>query len=173
MGAIPTLVSPAEYLETAFPDGDHEYVDGQVVERTMGERDHGTTQGEVFFFFRSRLDKWLLRPVVEQRIRLNADRYRVPDVVVVRGDLPDEQVFTTPPLLVIEIVSRTDSVHDLNQKIADYRAFGVPNIWIIDPHNRSAMHYTPDGVQEARDGYLRLPEADVAMPLEDVLPKRK
>jgi Uma2 family endonuclease len=86
---------------------------------------------------------------------------------------PTSRSSPPPPLLVIEIVSRTDSVHDLNQKIADYRAFGVHHIWIIDPYNRGAMHYTQDGVQEVRDGYLRLPEADVIMPLGDVLPKRK
>lgn len=173
MGAIPTLVSPAEYLETAFPDGDHEYVDGQVVERTRGEKDHSTAQKRILLFFARFEDSHQLLAFPELRLRVSAERYRIPDVLVCQGVEPDEQVFTTPPLLVIEIVSRTDSVHDLNQKIADYRAFGVPHVWIIDPHNRSAMHYTQDGVQEARDGYLRLPEADVAMPLEEVLPKRK
>ncbi|MCU0226083.1 MAG: hypothetical protein MUF01_00470 [Bryobacterales bacterium] len=47
MGAIPTLVSPTEYLETAFPDGDHEYVDGQVVERTMAEKDNSTAHRRI------------------------------------------------------------------------------------------------------------------------------
>ncbi|MCW5963539.1 MAG: hypothetical protein KIT83_05825 [Bryobacterales bacterium] len=44
IGAIPVLFAPEEYLSTSFPDGDQEYVDGQLVERTKGEKDHSTAQ---------------------------------------------------------------------------------------------------------------------------------
>lgn len=172
MGATPALVSPQEYLDTSFPDGDHEYVDGQLVERTMGEKDHSTAQRRIILFFARFEQSHRLIAFPEQRVRVTAERYRIPDVLICHGEEPDEQVFTSPPLLVIEIISRTDSIIDLNQKIADYRAFGVPHIWVIDPQNRGAMHYTLDGAQEVRDGILRLPEAGVEMPLEEVLPKR-
>ena len=36
-----TLVSVEEYLRTSYPDGDCEYVDGEIVERNVGEIDHG------------------------------------------------------------------------------------------------------------------------------------
>lgn len=167
------LVAPEEYLATSFPDGDQEYVDGQLVERNMGEKDHSSAQRRVILYFGRFEKSHKLIAFPEQRMRVTTDRYRVPDVCVCHGEEPDEQVFTTPPLLVIEVLSRTDSIIDVNQKIADYRAFGVPHIWVIDPQNRGAMHYTLDGAQEVRDGFLRLPEASLEMPLDEILPACK
>jgi len=44
-----TLVSVEEYLSTSYPDGDCEYVDGQIVERNLGEIDHGDLQTRILF----------------------------------------------------------------------------------------------------------------------------
>jgi hypothetical protein len=35
-----TLVPIEEYLSTSYEDGDREYVDGEVLERNLGEFDH-------------------------------------------------------------------------------------------------------------------------------------
>jgi Uma2 family endonuclease len=35
-----TLVSVERYLRTSYPDGDCEYVDGEIVEPNLGEIDH-------------------------------------------------------------------------------------------------------------------------------------
>jgi hypothetical protein len=42
-----TLVSVEEYLGTSYPDGDREYVDGEIVERNAGEIDHGSLQSRI------------------------------------------------------------------------------------------------------------------------------
>jgi hypothetical protein len=41
------LTSVEEYLNTSYPDGDREYVDGHIVERNLGEKPHSKVQGEV------------------------------------------------------------------------------------------------------------------------------
>jgi len=51
-------VSLDEYLRTSY-DPDCEYVDGEVVERNLGERDHSKLQGALtswFFVRRKELD---------------------------------------------------------------------------------------------------------------------
>ena len=76
------LVSLQEYLTTTYhPDCD--YVDGVLVERNVGQRDHSELQGEVFTFFRSRRQELRLAAFVEQRIRVSTRRFRIPDICVV------------------------------------------------------------------------------------------
>jgi len=41
---IPTLVPVDEYLNTSYPDGDREYLDGLVVERNVGTPGHSALQ---------------------------------------------------------------------------------------------------------------------------------
>ena len=48
-----TLVSVDEYLATSYrPDCD--FVDGVVIERNLGTKDHSKLQGEIFAWFRDR-----------------------------------------------------------------------------------------------------------------------
>src|SRR5271170_3244253 len=98
------LVSLQEYLTTTYrPDCD--YVDGVLVGRNVGQKDHSKLQGEAFAFFRSRRQELRLAAFVEQRIRVSARRFRIPDVCVVPLPEPDEQIFTQPPYICIEILS--------------------------------------------------------------------
>ena len=128
-------VAPAEYLSTPFDNPDREYVRGEIVERAMPDYLHGKLQLEIGLRFRALRDSHRLFACSETRMRLAPDLYRIPDLAVFAekepGLLPDR-----PPLLVIEIVSPDDRYAHLHQKLAEYHAWGVPNIWLIDPHNR-------------------------------------
>jgi len=45
------LVSVEEYLNTSYDGGDREYVDGRIVERNLGEKDHSRPQRKLIGFF--------------------------------------------------------------------------------------------------------------------------
>ena len=84
-----TLVSVDEYLTTAYrPDCD--FVDGEVIERNAGRKDHSKLPGEVFAWFRDRQRELRLKAFPEQRIQVALRRYRIPDVCVVVLPEPDE-----------------------------------------------------------------------------------
>ena len=51
-------------------------------------------------------------------------RYRVPDVCLTEGE-PNEDVFTEPPSLCVEILSPDDSAVELRLKVHEYLALGV------------------------------------------------
>src|SRR5689334_19048878 len=51
--ASKTLMSVEEYLRTSFDDADCEYLDGEIVERNMGERGHAAVQGQLLFLLMS------------------------------------------------------------------------------------------------------------------------
>src|SRR5258708_39435130 len=72
------LVPLEEYLNTTYnPDCD--YVDGEVVERNLGEQDHSDIQSELVHFFRTRRKQWSVYAYVEQRVQVAPRRFRVPD----------------------------------------------------------------------------------------------
>ena len=103
VNAVGTL-TVGEYLTTPFhPDVD--YVDGQIEERAVGERDHGELQFRVAVL----LKRLKLFPYIETRLQVAATRFRIPDVSVY-SEKPNEQVFTRPPLICIEILSPEDRV---------------------------------------------------------------
>jgi hypothetical protein len=71
-------VSIEEYLNTSYrPDCD--YVDGEVRERNVGEWDHSRMQSRLLVYLSVHEEEWGIAAVVEQRVQVRPDRYRVPD----------------------------------------------------------------------------------------------
>jgi Uma2 family endonuclease len=167
MGRQATLVSVAEYLHTAYrPDCD--YVEGVVTERNVGEKDHGKAQRELLFYLHERREEWNIFVIQAQRVQISPTRYRVPDICVVAGPEPEEQIFTRPPFLCIEILSPEDRMSRMQEKIDEYLAFGVSFVWLIDPQTRKAWVYTTEVIREVRDGLLRTESPPIVVPLEKV-----
>lgn len=68
-------------------------------------------------------------------------RIRVADVAVFKGARPTEQIPSTPPFIVIEVVSRDDRYVDILTKLEEYRAWGVQHVWLVDPWLRKLNAY--------------------------------
>lgn len=167
MGALPTLVSVDEYLHTAY-EPDCDYVDGQLLERNVGEKDHSKVQRDLLVYLHQRRTLWNLFAIQEQRVQISRTRFRVPDVCVVLGPEPDEQIFTQPPFLCIEILSPEDRMSRMQVKIDDYLRFGVSYVWVIDPQTRKAWIYAADSIREVRDGILRTENPEITVPLGEI-----
>ena len=165
--AARTQVSVEEYLRTTY-DPDCDYVDGEIVERNLGERDHSELQGEIYAYIRSLRQKLNVYPLIEQRVQVARTRFRVPDICVVAGSRPTEQILTVPPLVAIEILSKDDRVEQMQIRINDYLTFGIGYVWVINPRTRSAWVYTKDGAHEAKDGMLRTENPAIELPLPEI-----
>ena len=152
------LVSVEEYLHSTF-EPDAEYLEGKIAPRSMPQKPHSKMQ--------SYLDRTLYRVAhplgydvwVEQRVRTQADppRYRVPDVCVTFGE-PDEDIFTAPPFLCVEILSPDDTVVDVRAKVREYLAFGVPYVWIVDPQTGTGEVHTANGIERVENGRFQARE---------------
>ncbi len=95
---------------------------------------------------------------------------RSPDVAWVRRDrweaLTQDEREKFPPIapdFVIELRSRTDSLADLQQKMAEYLANGVRLGWLINPQDRQVEIYRIDRSVE-------ILQSPVVLSGEDVLP---
>jgi Uma2 family endonuclease len=161
MGAT-TLISVAEYLNTSYSP-DREYIDGQIVERNLGEKTHSRIQRKLIISI-DRVAKDLgIEVFPEQRVQVSATRFRIPDVTVVKTSQSQDEIFRLPPHLCIEILSKDDTMDYMQEKIDDYLRFGVPYIWIISPRTRKAYIATQAGMVEAKSGILETQDPNMAL----------
>jgi Uma2 family endonuclease len=163
MGAA-TLISVEEYLHTNY-DPDREYVDGEVVERNLGEKTHSTIQANLIIYFAGRRKEWGVRAYPEQRVQISPTRFSIPDVTVIKLSQEQGEFFNNPPHLCIEILSKDDTMLYMQQKIDDYLTFGVPYVWIINPRNRKGYVVTSEGMFEAKSGVLETKDPAIRVPL--------
>jgi Uma2 family endonuclease len=163
----PELFSVREYLTTSYRP-DCEYVDGRIEERNLGEYDHGLLQTILGYLFMTHRDDWGVQVVTDVRTQVKSRRFRVPDLSVLRAGAPRERIITHPPLIVIEILSPEDRLSRFEVRIEDYLAFGVENIWIIDPESRTAYTATASGLQPVRTNELTVPETPIRVVLSEL-----
>jgi Uma2 family endonuclease len=158
-------ITVREYLATSYrPDCD--FVDGAVVERNAGEKDHSKLQRALVVYFHEWRKQGGINVFPEQRVQVEPTRFRVPDVCVVLGPEPDEQVFTSPPFICIEILSPEDRLAAMQEKVRDYLKMGVRYVWIINPATREAFRCTSEGLQEV--GELRTKAPQIAIPVDEL-----
>lgn len=164
MGAK-TAISVAEYLRTSYPGLDREYRDGEVLERSMPDNLHSATQF-LFLAFLAIVRKTIaLHPRPELRLRLRPGVFRIPDICVFHPDAPKESVPSTPPFIAIEILSPDDRMSDVTTKLEEYRAFGVPHVWLVDPHGKR-MYTCDAGLAEVPE--LTIPELGITVTPADI-----
>lgn len=85
------------------------------------------------------------------RLRRNPDT--TVDVVYVSADVLTRQAANTTivdgvPILAVEILSPSDMVEAVNEKIDSYLDAGVPWVWIPEPHRRTVTTYRPGAEPE-------------------------
>lgn len=118
MLATQPLVPLAQYLATTYrPDCD--YLEGEVRERSLGERPHSLVQACLVRVFGVNGREWNVWVQPEQRVQVRPERYRVPDACVLKRDEPFENIVTRAPLLCIEVLSPGDSLRELQERVDD------------------------------------------------------
>jgi Uma2 family endonuclease len=148
-----------EYLSTSYSP-DCEYENGAVVERNLGEIEHSFLQAILSTIFTVNSEAWGVFALSEQRVQISSDRFYVPDLCVLRvGQW--EKVVTTPPLIVVEILSPDDTLRHAEEKAREYARFGVPHVWIIDPYSRVAYRGTAAELERVPTGDLTVPDTPI------------
>jgi Uma2 family endonuclease len=135
MASAATFVPVEVYLTTSYQP-DCEYIDGQVLERNAGETPHSSVQKFFIGAFLANEKKWDVRVFPEDRVQVAEERYRVPDLCVVRRSTPLENIIVTPPLICIEVLSPEDRMSRTQESVDDYIRMGVQSVWVVDPRRR-------------------------------------
>ena len=107
-------------------------------------------------------------PIVEQRVQVAATRFHIPDVSVLPADQPRQPIVTTPPLILIEVLSKDDTLRSMRERVDDYLNFGVQHVWILDPGTRRAYVCSRTGFQELEGGVLTVPGTPIRLVLNEL-----
>jgi Uma2 family endonuclease len=154
-----TAISLEQYLRTSFPDVDREYRDGEIVERSLPDYLQGRVQGAIFAFFWALRSELALFPCVETRMRLRSNLVLIPDVAVFYPTEPS-RVPDAPPLLVAEVLSLDDRLTAVREKLEEYKSWGVPHVWLVDPHAKR-LYMCDQGLTEVAS--LQIPELSIEL----------
>ena len=154
-----------EYLHTTF-EPDREYLDGEVVERNVGNDSHSEAQWRLCLAFGKLSEKHPVHGRPELRVRVTESHYRIVDLAVYVGEKPSEMVPSTPPLVAIEILSPDDPMSETLKKLEEYRRWGVAHVWLVDPQKRALYVLDPQRLDEARA--FELPEFDASVASADI-----
>jgi Uma2 family endonuclease len=140
MATTAAFVSLDEYLNTTY-EPDMEFVDGVLVERNVGTPSHGELQAIVAAFLLQYRKSNKIKVFTETRLRMDASRHRIPDVMVLEMPYQKGKVISDIPVITVEIKSPDDSFDDIVDKCLEYEALGVRNILVMDPdHSRTLLY---------------------------------
>jgi Uma2 family endonuclease len=154
-------------LDTGYSP-DREYLDGRIVERNLGEKTHSSIQTNLILYLGKRRKELGIRVYAAQRVQVSPTRFRIPDVTVVQASQFQGEIFTAPPHLCIEILSKDDTMLYMQEKIVDYLCFGVLYVWIVNPRLRKGYVATNAGLVEAEFCVLATSDPDIRVPVAEL-----
>ena len=163
--ATNTLTSEEEYLRTSFEDPEPDYVDGELVARSMPNYFHSRTQSRLSQALKPWEDLRQLFGAPEIRLRVAPKRFRVADFAIFTSDQED-LIPRDPPYAVVEIVSPDDRFEELMSKLADYERAGVEFIFVADPPVRRLSRFSRGDLSTVEA--LELPAYHAVIPVSSI-----
>jgi Uma2 family endonuclease len=183
--AKPELISEEKYREIALGDPKWELHHGRLREKPGMSMDHGGSMVALVEQLLFQLDRtvYTLR-FNHARLRVSADTYYIPDVVVIPVEIERAlrkhtrtlDAYSEPLPLVVEIWSPSTGDDDIRAKIPVYQERGDEEIWFIHPEQRTltAWRKQSDGDYERSTyrGGIVYPQSlpGVAIDLEALFP---
>ena len=155
--ARPDLMTTEQLL--ALPDDgkDRRLIRGELREKETTRRNRGHSRVAMKIGYL--LHKWMdARPGPRGevlggeagiRLRKNPDTTVGVDVAYVSpqaadADTHETRFFDGVPVLVVEVLSPSDSHEDVTEKVASYLDAGVKLVWVVDPRFRTITVYRGD-----------------------------
>lgn len=155
-----TQISESEYFKMRFEDLEPEFVHGELIERSMPTSIHA----------------WLTHLLsmrlhgagfclVGVRCQAARDVIRIPDIAVFQS-FPQERLPTSPPFLVLEIISPDDRFYDVMRKLGEYWAWGVGHVWIVEPDIQRFHVYDSGSLLEVKQ--FELPALNIRIDAKEL-----
>lgn len=155
------LISLEEFLALPDDEFERELIRGELRERAMTRRNRSHARLEALLA--SLLHDWLktqpeprgdvFRGEVGCILRTDPPSSVGINVAYFSKDVADEPADQTtllngPPVLAIEILSPTDVLEEVDEKIDEYLATGVKLVWIVHPRRQTVTVYRLDADPE-------------------------
>jgi Uma2 family endonuclease len=136
-----------EYLGLSFDDRpEPDYIDGAVVERALPTVLHSRVKALLALLFEPLSKRVRLTMMLGLRLQIEPRLFRIVDFAIYLGARPAGRYATTPAFVTLEVVSEDDCFVDVTERLEDYRRWGVPNVWLVDPQRKRLYEYTEAGL---------------------------
>jgi Uma2 family endonuclease len=159
------LLSASEFYLNTTPHA--ELVDGEVIEYMPPSRLHSKYVVALLMALVAWAEESQAGEIGTEAgfvVKTNPDRVRSPDVYFIAKDRIAEGeslegFSTTVPNLVIEVISPSDTLEVIREKLADYFGGGVQSVWLVYPTSAEVEIHTGRGKVEylGRSDSLRDP----------------
>lgn len=145
-----TLVTADQLFDMAAEDGRYELVEGELRSRTPGGSEHGAIGFDVGMLVGTFVRKHKLGRMFTAEtgflIHRNPDTVQAPDLAFVRNDRLEQlglstKYFPEPPAFVVEVVSPSDRVDEVDDKMRRWISSGVELGWVLHPRIRTVTVY--------------------------------
>ena len=157
--AAKTGVTVEEYLALNVKDrSEPHFVHGEIVERALPAPLHAEIQVALGILFSVLKQRTPISLMSEMRALVAPDTIRVLDFAVYLGARPQGRYAEQPAYVAIEIVSPDDRYSEILELLEDYRHWGCPHVWLVNPWTRRLYEFTEAGLLQ--HSTLRLPEFD-------------
>jgi Uma2 family endonuclease len=124
----------AEHAEERY-----EYVRGRIVQQmTGGTRDHGQVARRITRIVEDQINS-ALWTVLQDRGVDTPETIRYPDVVVEPVDEPGDSLATGRPVLIVEVLSPSSTIDDMDVKPAEYMSLASLDAYIVASQTEPAM----------------------------------
>jgi Uma2 family endonuclease len=141
MSSSTTEWTYAEYARLPDDGNRYEVIDGEVCMTPAPGPHHQTVAANLFVELRGYVQQHRIGEVLwDVDLLFVSGQYLRPDMVFVPTASLDgitDRGVESPPGLVVEVLSPHSRRIDRELKPPRYRAFGVPEYWIVDPISRS------------------------------------
>ena len=81
---------------------------------------------------------------------------------------PSADVLEDAPFLAIEILSRRDEMTEVLEKLEEYVAAGVPNVWLVDPRKKKVYTFSAHRLEELLDSQAVTEPPHIRLELDEV-----
>jgi len=132
-----------EFLAWDAPGGGRwQLVDGEPVAMAPASRTHGALQLELGSVIRNHLVASgspctvIAAPGIIPRVRAS-ENFRIPELAVTCTQYETEEYDVSDPVLIVEVLSPSNSRREREEKLGDYASIGVPEVWVVSPEART------------------------------------
>jgi Uma2 family endonuclease len=151
----------------ALPDvpGKSELLRGELIQLPPPKMGHGQVQRRNVAFLSSYLEKHSIGEVFTNvGFQMSDDTCLEPDVAFVRhaqlADTGPDDWFHGAPALAVEILSRSNTASEIEDKVRIYLDNGAEGVWVFNPKRKRLTAYYPDGHFET----VELPHGEITAP---------
>ena len=139
--AIPKMTLE-EFLESDLER--YEYIKGELLPMAPPSMEHGRISTNLFLPLGSYIREHQLGDIYMDIGFTVGERVLIPDIAFIANDsMPDNlsNVCPVPPDLAVEVVSPSDTLHRLQEKVFAYLEAGTQLVWVIEPRAKSVTVY--------------------------------